>query len=689
MILFSTRQKQILLTLLNEKNGISLEEIEKQLHVSRRTLYREFSNIRLFLEQNDLILTSQNGNYILNGESTNKKRLEFSLKKQNSDYDLTTSQRQNAVAAKLLLDNEITKISSIAYDLNVSEGTIQHDLLTIMDSLKEYNLTVEKKKGVGVKIVGSEPKRRQVLCGILLSELNEYSFLRYLNDYNNSVTNFFMSLLPYDLLSECNHQLKKNVFSKINFSSDRQIISIVLMFAITIFRFTHGAKIIYSSKQSKDLAYLGITYKFFANFHWKKNYPVQQISKNEIIFLTRHIRNTTSNVNSYEFESDGFSVMVQVRELVELVSTTYGWDFRRNPQFFKRLSRHIENLIKNEQHQLPNVQIDTLQRVSNKYPRLFNTILTKWKEVFPNKNLTQPESQLLLLYFANEYTNRSYQRELRALVICENGFSTSQILKSRLVREVPEIQKIETTKVSDLYQIEPRNYDIILSTIDLPGFPRDYQVVSPLLLENDVTKIHNWLQTYQKKYSTVQEEPIPTENNSLVSPKILVEKGKEIYLYNQIVKYFCVKQIDNHNNELSLKDITSKIINEVPTAFISERNNVVNDLLNRIKLAPIGIPDTNLVILHTSSKGVKKAFCSIFELQKPFIMQAMDQENILVNRMVLLLAPYDLDELTESTLGMISSLIIMNNDNTDLFENGETDRLRSFLTEKFLDAIKK
>ncbi|MBN7273871.1 HTH domain-containing protein [Ligilactobacillus pobuzihii] len=689
MILFSTRQKQILLTLLNEKNGISLEEIEKQLHVSRRTLYREFSNIRLFLEQNDLILTSQNGNYILNGESTNKKRLEFSLKKQNSDYDLTTSQRQNAVAAKLLLDNEITKISSIAYDLNVSEGTIQHDLLTIMDSLKEYNLTVEKKKGVGVKIVGSEPKRRQVLCGILLSELNEYSFLRYLNDYDNSVTNFFMSLLPYDLLSECNHQLKKNVFSKINFSSDRQIISIVLMFAITIFRFTHGAKIIYSSKQSKDLAYLGITYKFFANFHWKKNYPVQQISKNEIIFLTRHIRNTTSNVNSYEFESDGFSVMVQVRELVELVSTTYGWDFRRNPQFFKRLSRHIENLIKNEQHQLPNVQIDTLQRVSNKYPRLFNTILTKWKEVFPNKNLTQPESQLLLLYFANEYTNRGYQRELRALVICENGFSTSQILKSRLVREVPEIQKIETTKVSDLYQIEPRNYDIILSTIDLPGFPRDYQVVSPLLLENDVTKIHNWLQTYQKKYSTVQEEPIPTENNSLVSPKILVEKGKEIYLYNQIVKYFCVKQIDNHNNELSLKDITSKIINEVPTAFISERNNVVNDLLNRINLAPIGIPDTNLVILHTSSKGVKKAFCSIFELQKPFIMQAMDQENILVNRMVLLLAPYDLDELTESTLGMISSLIIMNNDNTDLFENGETDRLRSFLTEKFLDAIKK
>lgn len=70
-------------------------------------------------------------------------------------------------------------------------------------------------------------------------------------------------------------------------------------------------------------------------------------------------------------------------------------------------------------------------------------------------------------------------------------------------------------------------------------------------------------------------------------------------------------------------------------------------------------------------------------------MKAMDQEKISVKRMVVLLAPYDLDELTESTLGMISSLIIMNDDNTALFEHGKNSKLRSFLTEKFLEAIRK
>ena len=43
------------------------------------------------------------------------------------------------------------------------------------------------------------------------------------------------------------------------------------------------------------------------------------------------------------------------------------------------------------------------------------------KLVFQMKKLAQSELQLLLLYFANEYTSRHYRGDLKALVICENG----------------------------------------------------------------------------------------------------------------------------------------------------------------------------------------------------------------------------------------------------------------------------
>ncbi|WP_124978490.1 BglG family transcription antiterminator, partial [Ligilactobacillus salitolerans] len=437
MVLFSARQKQILFALVSEPAGLSLKELEKQLQVSRRTLYREFSELRLYLEQNGLVLASQNGIYSLEGETENKAQLKYALSGQKESYSLPTSQRQNAVAALLLVSSAETKIASIASDLNVSEGTIQHDLQVIAESLSEYDLAVKKKKGVGVTITGSEIKRRQVLCGILLTELNEYSFLSYLTHHDPVTRDFFMTLLPYPLLAECNQKLKQTVFPQLNFYSDNQIISSVLMFAISILRFAHGAGLDYQTLPTEPLQYLGLTYKFFTFFDWKTANTKQQISKDEVVFLAEHLQNTSINVNSYDFENDDFSVMIQVREFVELVSTDYGWDFRRNPDFFKRLSKHIENLIKNNQQQLPNVQIGTLQRISDNYSRLYQTIKAQWQEVFFDKELTEPEVQLLLLYFANEYTDRSYQRGLRALVVCENGFSTSQILKSRLLKEVP------------------------------------------------------------------------------------------------------------------------------------------------------------------------------------------------------------------------------------------------------------
>ena len=688
MVFFSERQKQILSTLLNAKSGISLKEMEKQLHVSRRTLYREFSNIRIYLEQNNLILTSQNGTYLLEGPEESKSFLKTSLNEQHALYTMPTSQRQNAVAAYLLLNNDNIKILSIASNLNVSEGTIQHDLLTLSDYLAEYNLIIKKKKGVGIQIVGDEIERRQVLCGILLTEINEYSLLRYLNDSSLVTHNYFMTLLPYDLLSESYHNLTHYVFPKINFYSDRQRISTILIFAITLFRFANGHSISHASQFTDQLEYLGVTYKFFANFQLQLTDHDTQISQNEIIFLSQQLQNAKANSHSIEFDDSDFSVMVQVRELVELVSLSYGWDFRRNPYFFKRLSKHIENIIRNEQQQLPNIQIDTLQQINDKYSQLFETICEKWLEVFPNKQLTKPELQLLLLYFANEYTNRGYQRELRALIICENGLSTSQILKSRLNREIPQIRKIDTTKVSDLYQLEQRNYDIILSTIDLPGFPREYQVVSPLLLENDVNKIRNWLQTYQKKYNIKTAETLPSINHNLISPSKLRRKEEEIHLYNQLVQAFQVTTINNNLNE-SLEQITNKILINVPQEFILDKQDVIDHLLKRVQLAPIGIPDTNLAILHTSTTGVKKAFCSIFELNTPFTMMAMDQEEISVKRLIVLLAPYHIDELTQNVLGMISSLIIMNDENTVLFEQGKTEKLRSFLTEKFLSVLKK
>ncbi|AZZ61386.2 HTH domain-containing protein [Oenococcus sp. UCMA 16435] len=51
MILLSNRQKKILTKLYESDNGIILSRIAASLNISRRTVYREFSELKIFLQE--------------------------------------------------------------------------------------------------------------------------------------------------------------------------------------------------------------------------------------------------------------------------------------------------------------------------------------------------------------------------------------------------------------------------------------------------------------------------------------------------------------------------------------------------------------------------------------------------------------------------------------------------------------
>lgn len=59
---------------------------------------------------------------------------------------------------------------------------VQRDLTEVALALGKYGITLIKKKGVGISVKGTEFQRRQVLCGILLSEINDYRFFKYIGD---------------------------------------------------------------------------------------------------------------------------------------------------------------------------------------------------------------------------------------------------------------------------------------------------------------------------------------------------------------------------------------------------------------------------------------------------------------------------------------------------------------------------
>lgn len=97
--------------------------------------------------------------------------------------DLALSRRLNmnkriiSEAELLLSKNAYMTVNTIATALNYSNKTIRNDLLILEEWLKEFNLTLDKKIGVGIAIRGDESVKLKVLNSLAIKSnfIEEYS----------------------------------------------------------------------------------------------------------------------------------------------------------------------------------------------------------------------------------------------------------------------------------------------------------------------------------------------------------------------------------------------------------------------------------------------------------------------------------------------------------------------------------
>ena len=138
------------------------------------------------MKKNDFKIENQKGKYFLSGDSKQLQEIKQSVQQSHSQNVISVAKREKIIAAKLLLSTEPCKIIQFALDLNVSEATIQSDLNTVERSLKRYHIDLIRKKGVGLLIQAPEKIRRQVLVDIMLNQINEYNFFKYLHNETTS-----------------------------------------------------------------------------------------------------------------------------------------------------------------------------------------------------------------------------------------------------------------------------------------------------------------------------------------------------------------------------------------------------------------------------------------------------------------------------------------------------------------------
>ena len=148
---FSPRVVQILFILLNRYVPVPVEELARELKISKRTVFREMESVNRQLLSYGVQIQSVKGQGLLaTGEAERRKELLELLENSDSFDPKNRQERQKKLIWMLLQEEEANKLFYYADTLHVSETTISNDLDAVGEWLDVYGIRLERKSGVGI-----------------------------------------------------------------------------------------------------------------------------------------------------------------------------------------------------------------------------------------------------------------------------------------------------------------------------------------------------------------------------------------------------------------------------------------------------------------------------------------------------------------------------------------------------------
>ncbi len=681
---FSVREKKILALLIAYPDGVLLEQLQEELNVSKRTVYREVSSIEKTIKPLDVqIIKPRGAGYRLVGESINLDKLKTEIEENKEELFTDNVQRQGAIVTTLLMVDEEETIEGLSLDFQVSTSTIVSDLQAIEQSLEDYRLQLLRLKGRGIKIAGREKEKRQILGNLIFNGVNEYEFFQFIDHLEGPDTeavtdNFFLKQLTPHSLYLARDILYHIPQYSVKEVTDNQLQRILILLALSIDRIRQKKYVEEEQDSSPKPESMQIASQIMVKVATTCGHS---ILAQEVRFFAYQLEGINYKKPQNIF-IDHFDVELsyQIKELIRVVSENSGLEFRKDEQLFNDMLTHMSAALKRSLTVLPNMVNPLLQKIQEKYSTLTDAVTDGLAEVFPEYHFTEDELGYVVIHFATSLERHPSGKGLFVLVLCSSGIGTARILESRIKKYMPEIQQIQVAKISEMNRLNFKQYDLILATLFLPEFTLPYKVISPLLLDEEIQELRGYIHNLRPETERMAEaEPVQEPGDTFDDLYETMRTAN--HLLNQLqVKPFAAEE----TVELTLE----KIVNELEGTIVSNAEYVTQKVIDRYIVAPIGVPNTNFALFHSANKCVMEPFFAIYDLDKAFSILGMDKKSIKLTRILLLLAPDPMKEAQKGILGKISSSVIESDLNTEIYKFGNHELVYQLLSSLFIKEIK-
>lgn len=537
------RKKELISILEKQEKYLPVKELANLLNVSVRTIHNDISN----LEEQGFEFDKKPGwgIYLVHKVS----------RTQQFNTGVAPQGRRIAIMKELLFGNQQITIQSTSDEYYVSASSILADLQYIRDEFTNEESAKLVSNISGTRFIGSEEELQKLYILFNEKEIGE----RVSTNNQQELKERFYQYYDVDIVDACVDIV--GAFKEYTLYSVAQhyIFNVCNALVVLAFRLVDNKHhtMIHNDFNVNEIMNLNCYLIAKDLLEVLKNKLNIEYEEADIYYLSIYLQANRVRfiANSQECEA-GFEQ--SIKNMIDRIGKNAGVDLIDDEELYYHLNLHIIHMKYRLDHHI-HIRNPLLKQIKEEFRLMFDLtwlVLEEEKERL-NIPVLEDEVGFLMLHFQSAL-DRAIKCK-RVLVVCPNGYTTSNFIINRIRRVLPPLDILEAASIHDVDYFDLERIDLIISTIPLQIKNKTVIVVSDLISDQD---IENIAKVYAKH---IVEEPSVSIKNKhiqgMIDPSLVFVNDKtctQEYIVNTVCQQLYKKGIVKQGFEKSIFERESK-----------------------------------------------------------------------------------------------------------------------------------
>ena len=465
------RRAHLLSIIQHSTDPIQPKDLAAKTNLSQRTIYYDLDQINSWLRSQKLDpIESKHGKGLFLPPASKSKLMDY--QDQSFDdwqYQLSKQEREVLIKAKILLEEQDASMESFMNLTSMSRGTIAKVIKRIKQEFSEAGLQLYYKKGSGYRLSGPEDAKRTMLSTILATIISH-------SDWKN-VRNEVHKMIQPEAATWSHETDQRRLVRDILFDAEKELgltltdemVEILSLQILMIMKRIEIGKYILVPEAEKQV--LQQTEAYRAALHITKkleNFKKVSFPDDEVCFITMNLLGSKvqhDDFNRYtEKELSGLKEVVQ--QMIDDFQVFSCVVFEDKNGLEENLISHIKPTYYRLKYELY-IANDLADSIQKTYPDIFHLTkrVMRHLELYVGKTVPDEEVAYITLHFGGWLTKekKKVETKFKALIVCENGIGTSNMIRTQLENLIAGLNVITTISMRE-YRSNEYKADVIFST---------------------------------------------------------------------------------------------------------------------------------------------------------------------------------------------------------------------------------